>query len=89
MFIMKELNAKNGTFTGNVTFNYVKEEEGEEANLNKNVTINDIISDLNILKKENEEMKEIINILWNAPPSGGPGYQEAIESWNDSIKNDI
>jgi hypothetical protein len=82
LYIMKDLNVKDGTFSGNVTFNYFKEGE----NSGEKITINDIISDIKFLKKENEKLKEIIDILWNAPPGGGPGFQEANENWKSDLK---
>lgn len=80
IYCFDKLEAKDAIFSGNVKFSNL--EESKE----NTVTMKEIINDLKILKKENEEMKEIINILWNAPPSGGPGYQEALQNWEMNKK---
>jgi len=39
------------------------------------------------LKIQNQKMMEMLQILWLAPPGqGGPGYQEALNSWNENNK---
>ena len=101
MFVMENITAKHATFSGNVIFNYANDNKDPFYNddEDENITINDIISDIKFLKKENRKLnkeneklnkenrklKEIVDILWNAPPGGGPGYQEANENWKNHI----
>lgn len=37
------------------------------------------------MRKDIIELQQMIQQLWYAPPGGGPGYSEGLQSWSDKI----